>query len=404
MMKEINNVLIRIILVLALVFATIFSSYDVKAASTGNETLKDLKNQLSELKAKKKAQEDKKDLTEAQIKDYQKKSENAHLEMIKAQEQVEEVNKNIEKTNAEIEVVKKESAELLVLNQKTESENIYLSYITGASTMTELIMRSDMIDMLTNYNNSKLKELELLTENNKKLNKSLEDYQKELEEKRKEYDELADKLGDELAKIDESAVTIDEEIENTESLIKYYQNYGCKDNDILSVCVASHNQNNTGWLKPVPKGVITSLFGYREAPTPTTGNNHTGIDIGVSEGTGVYAAANGIVGAIVLRSSCGGNKVYIWTTVNGKKYTYAYLHLKTIDVKVGDEVNVNQIVAHSGGRSYGYDTCTTGPHLHFGISEGHWFGAAGDLALSKFNSYLINPPGFPGLGQWFYGR
>ena len=403
MMKKVNY-FIRSILCLAIVFMSIFSIYDMNVVAQSNETLRDLKNQLTTLKNKKKEQDNKKKLTEAQIKDYKAKSEKAQLDIIKASKDIDEINKNIEKTNAEIENVKKESAELLILNQKTESENIYLSYITGASTMTELIMRSDMIDMLTSYNNSKLKELELLTDNNKKLNKSLEKYQEDLAKKREEYEKIADELGDDLAEMNESAVTIDEEIRNTQSLIDYYTNCGCKDDDILSVCVAAKNSDNDGWLKPVTKGVITSLFGYRTAPTPTTGNNHTGIDIGVSEGTKVYAAANGIVGAIVLKSSCGGNKVYIWTTVKGKKYTYAYLHLKSINVKVGDEVSVNDVVALSGGRSYGYDTCTTGPHLHFGISEGHWFGAAGDKALSKFNSYLINPPGFPGLGQYFYGR
>ena len=322
--------------------------------------------------------------------------------MRKASDDIENVNKNIEKTNAEIEEIKDETIELLVLNQKIESENIYLSYITGASTMTELIMRSDMIDMLTSYNNARLKELELLTENNNKLKKSLKEHQEELDKKRKEYEKLAETLGEEYAKMNEGYVTIEEEIKTMKELIKYYEDYGCKLDEDLMACVDV--ENNTKWLKPVTKGVITSLVGYRDAPTPTVGTNHTGIDIGVKEGTNVYPTANGVVGAIVRKSSCGGNKLYIWTYVNGKKYTYVYMHLKEIKVSVGEKVNVNQVVALSGGLKYGYDQCTTGAHLHYGLAEGHHFGSAGDLALSKFNSYIINPPGFPGLGQWFYGR
>ncbi len=402
MIKKLKELIIRSILVMAISISAIFSPLNITKAVSKGDTLAGLRSQLNDLQEKKKEQDNKKKLTAAQIKDYQNKINEAELEMTKTTTDIDNANKNIEKTNAEIENVKDESAELLILNQKSESENIYLSYITGASTMTELIMRSDMIDMLTNYNNSKLKELELLTESNKKLKESLKKYQEELENKRKKYESLAETLGDEYAKMNESSVTIEEEISNMKTLIDYYEKIGCGENQDLTECVKT--EDNKGWLKPVSKGVITSLFGYRKAPTPTTGNNHTGIDIGVSEGTKVYATASGVVGAIVLKSSCGGNKVYIWTTVNGKKYTYAFLHLKEIKVKVGDKVDVNTVVALSGGKSYGYDTCTTGPHLHYGLSEGHHFGAAGDLPLSKFNSYLINPPGYPGLGQWFYGR
>ncbi len=402
-MKKIEDLILRSILILAVFFGSLFAPFNLGKAVSKGQTLNDLYDQLSDLEAKKKEQDNKKKLTEAEINKNKANIEKAEQDMAKAKTDIENVNKNIERTNAEIDEIKDESAELLVLNQKSEAENIYLSYITGASTMTELIMRSDMIDMLTNYNNAKLKELELLTENNNKLKKSLDEHQKDLEKKRAEYEKLAEALGDEYAKMNEGYITIEEEIKTMKELIKYYENYGCKKDEDLMACIDGIGSNSK-WLKPVSKGVITSLVGYRDAPTPTVGTNHTGIDIGIKEGTNVYPTANGVVGAIVRKSSCGGNKLYIWTVVNGKKYTYVYMHLKEILVKVGEKVTVDQVVALSGGLKYGYDKCTTGAHLHYGLAEGHHFGSAGDLALSKFNSYIINPPGYPGLGQWFYGR
>ena len=102
--------------------------------------------------------------------------------------------------------------------------------------------------------------------------------------------------------------------------------------------------------------------------------------------------------------------LYIWATVNGKQYTYVYMHLLSINVKVGDKVTINTPVAKSGGgastayRYGGYDRCTTGAHLHYGLASGGFFGSNKSLPLSKFNAHTINPPGYPGIYQWFYSR
>ncbi len=401
-MKKSIDFIIRVMLSLAVTFSCLLAPLDVNAAIKEGDTLKDLKNELQELKNKKTKLENEKKLTQTEIKQAEENMKKADYDMYRATEEISKTEKSIEQTEAEIEEVKKGTEELLRLNQKQESDNIYLSYITGASSMTELIMRSDMIAQLTRYNEAEIRKLELLTESNKKLTASLEDYKKELEVKRAEYEKEKDKLGEEVKELEEGAVSVDDEIKSMESLIKYYTDLGCKDNQDLVECVRI--KNNTGWLKPVTKGVITDLFGYRGPILPGVSSNHKGIDIGVAEGTSVYPTAEGQVGAIVRKSSCGGNMLYIWTYVGGRAYTYVYMHLKEILVSVGETVKVDQVVAKSGGKSYGYDRCTTGPHLHYGLAPDHHFGAPGDLALSKFSSHVINPPGFPGYGQYFYGR
>ncbi len=378
---------------------------NTKAEIKAGETLRDLKNQLTALQNKKKENENKKKKTKAEIEQNKKDMENAEQELFKTKEQVQKLQVEIENTNEELENKKKESEKLLVLYQMLESDNVYMEYVTGASTMTELIMRMDAVKQLSEYNNQQLSELEMLISNNNKMNKELDKYQVELDKKIVEYEAAIEELGDEYSELVLGGVSIDDEIANAKNIVKYYEDLGCKDDQELLACVDI--ANNKGWVKPISKGRITSLFGLRFHPTQHVWKNHNGIDISTAEGTKVYATAAGQVGAIVEKSSCGGNMVYIWTYVNGKAYTYVFMHLLQINVKVGQKVDINTVIGLSGGgrtakKNGGYDTCTTGAHLHYGLAAGYHFGK--DKPLNKFNSYLIEPPGYPGLYQWFYSR
>ena len=201
---------------------------------------------------------------------------------------------------------------------------------------------------------------------------------------------------------------IDGEIDLLENTIELYEDMGCTETETINACyqrLSSQDYewyiNNYGWLKPVTEGRITSNFGWRSVPGQSS--YHSGIDIGVSEGTEVYPAAAGQVIKIVKRSSCGGNQIYIQAVINGEVYTIQYAHLLEMYVDVGDIVNVNDVIGLSGGYSTasrygGYDTCTTGAHLHFGVSVGAY------TSWSSYTANLINPPGFPNKGSWFYSR
>ena len=91
--------------------------------------------------------------------------------------------------------------------------------------------------------------------------------------------------------------------------------------------------------------------------------------------------------------------LYINHSVGGKKYTTVYMHLKSFNVDVGDTVFLTTVIAYSGGgaSSVGYDRCTTGAHLHFGMFDG-W-------TTSK--TYLIDPRtkvNFPAKYSRYYSR
>lgn len=377
-----------------------------------NETLGDLKSSLKEFEKKQQDNKNKKAKTQKEINANKEKVINTEKELMQTKENISIIESQIEKTNEEIEKLKKDNEGLLVLYQKLQNENVYVSYVTGASTMTDLIMRLDAINQVTEYNKEQLNSLETLIKNNKKLSKKLDEYQGVLDKKIIASEALIDELQDEITELDEGAVSIADEIKNLKEWIKIYEDMGCKDNQQLAACINA--TDNSKWLKPVTSGKITSLYGPRVAPTKGASTYHKGVDIGVAEGTKVYPTANGVVAAVVYPTAgnrCGGKRLYIWTVVNGKKYTYVYMHLMEIKVKVGDNVTINQVVALSGGgpkanltNAYS-DTCTTGAHLHYGLASDGWWGSNdSNYRLSYFNSHTMTPPGYPGLYQWFYSR
>ena len=206
--------------------------------------------------------------------------------------------------------------------------------------------------------------------------------------------------------------TLEDNINDLKKSIKMYEDAGCKDNEYLATCMDT--VNNSGWLRPLTKGKVTSAFGMRFHPTKKKWQMHNGIDIGVSEGTKAYAPGNGVVGAVVTmdewskyKSSlkCGGQKIYINTYVNGVAYTVIYMHMLEVYVDVGDVVNANTVVGLTGGgkKTQQYDTCTTGAHLHYGVSKGvHYDGTSS--SSKKMTANYINPPGFPAKGSSFYSR
>ena len=167
--------------------------------------------------------------------------------------------------------------------------------------------------------------------------------------------------------------------------------------------------NASGWSFPLAKGCVTSEYTGSNERNDWKGGTHYGIDLGCAvEGTKVYAAATGVVSSVVSRYYCGGNILYVQHVVNGKKYTTAYMHLLKFasGIKVGSVVTPNTVIGYVGGYSTssdrgGYDDCTSGAHLHFGMAEGHH--------PPGFNSYAFNPReifAFPKLirngGGYFY--
>ena len=106
------------------------------------------------------------------------------------------------------------------------------------------------------------------------------------------------------------------------------------------------------------RGQITSGFGQRMDPLSGEGAFHSGLDISAPAGTKVESAADGIV-VNAGRDSGYGNEILI---DHGYGITTKYGHLSGIEVVVGQEVKMGQVIGAVGTTGK-----TTGPHLHYEV-------------------------------------
>lgn len=387
-MKKITNIFLSLLILITWIIGPI----PVNAASDP-QTLGDLKNELAALKKKKSDNDANQKYTQQQINAREQAIRNAEYEITKAQSEMEQAEQKIEESNNKINSLKEETKKMLIFLQQMKSQNEYLEYISGASSMTDLVMRIQAVEQITSYNQEFLNKLEALIKENEELKIELEKKQKDLEIKIVNYQATIKSLYGDLESYDKFALDIDTQIKTMQNQVNAYIKLCANssksylgDNELLSDC--TNVPYNAGWLKPLNKGTITSTIGTR------WGSYHNALDIGGNkEGTPIYAAAAGTVSGIIWRYRCGGNMVYINVTVGGKKYTTYYYHLLTVNVSYGQTVTQNTIIGTVGGGSTsksngGYDGCTTGAHLHFGVANGYYTGS-----ISR--SSVITPPGFP---------
>ena len=320
----------------------------------------------------------------------------------------------VTESSKKIETAKEEAKKMLVFYQIMNSGDNYLGYINESDSVTDMFLRTEAVSQIVKFNQDKINELEDLITTNENLQVELTKKEAQLEQDIIRYENSLENLNSDLDSLLEVSLDISDQIKAQQKLIDYYEDIGCKDDQLLSKCVADV-ANNAGWLKPTQKGYISSGFGYR---TYTLNGKkktdfHNGNDIaGNPGGTPVYAAAAGTVAATISKAKCGGNQVFIHVRVKGVAYTLGYAHLKDIKVKVGDAVTNQTIIGTVGGggntlkKNGGWDTCSTGYHLHFVVAKGFYLGGGseGYSSYSKYTANAFQPPMLPAYGKWFYSR
>jgi murein DD-endopeptidase MepM/ murein hydrolase activator NlpD len=110
-----------------------------------------------------------------------------------------------------------------------------------------------------------------------------------------------------------------------------------------------------GW--PV-KGHVTSGYGLRKHPLLSKLVFHSGLDISIATGTPVRATADGVVSFSGWEGR-GGNTVVI---EDGNGFRTVYAHNRNNNVKVGQRVRRDDVIAYSGSTG-----AATGPHVHYEI-------------------------------------
>ncbi len=330
-----------LICLLIFVLVAACSTYGLSYA----DTKADKQNELNEIN-------DKKDEVKEDMQELVTKIKSQQSEIDKLQTSIEQKETEIQKAENEIAKTIKEIKEREDgLNQRLrtmyKNGSIgYLDVLLGSGSISEFISNLEMIQRIY--------------KNDQNILVVLEEQQKELEEKQaaleREQEELAARQAE--AKDKKDALKGDQEaLQNKlDALNAEAERIG---DEIASM--QDHDKVYEGgeFMWPTNTTYITSPFGFRIHPVTGYYTGHTGVDIGASYGSPVYAAADGTV--IVASNSYGGYGVAV-VIDHGSGISTLYGHNDHVKVSVGQHVKRGQVIAASGNSGV-----STGPHLHFEV-------------------------------------
>lgn len=117
----------------------------------------------------------------------------------------------------------------------------------------------------------------------------------------------------------------------------------------------SSGSSSYGFIWPSSCHTITDYFGPRYHPITHTYSNHSGIDIGASAGSPIYACASGRVSTASFSTAYG----YYVVINHGNGFSTLYGHMTRYIVHEGDYVSQGQVIGYVGSTGW-----STGPHLH----------------------------------------
>jgi murein DD-endopeptidase MepM/ murein hydrolase activator NlpD len=115
-----------------------------------------------------------------------------------------------------------------------------------------------------------------------------------------------------------------------------------------------------GLMRPVSGGRITSSFGWRVHPIYKSRKFHSGVDIAISSGTPIHAAAKGLV----LHAGWWGGYGNCVIIDHGGGVATLYGHCSSLAVSAGQEVRQGQTIGFVGSTGL-----STGPHVHFEVQR-----------------------------------
>lgn len=286
-----------------------------------------------------------------------------------------------------VEAEEKEEAQYALFCQRVramekESKLDYWSVLFHATSFTDLLSRLDAVNEVMDADQRIMDELEALQaditarkerlETNKAESeaakatlvtkkKSLDSQRaeavalmKSMDSSKAEYQAVYDELEAEEERVQKRAVELSKKLA-AEQAAAAAQNNGKGEKP------ANSNAALGGYIWPVSSHYVSSPYGKRPSPGGIGSRFHKGMDIGrVGYTTEVHAAKAGTV-IVSQYSSSYGNYVVV---SHGSGNTTLYAHMSSRKVEVGQYVKQGAPLGITGstGRS-------TGPHLHFEITE-----------------------------------
>ena len=261
-------------------------------------------------------------------------------------------------------------------NYINNTYNEFLAIILDSSSLSEISLKLKVINNIFNNDKKIINDLKEIQKNLEETRLSLETTKKDLSDNKLTLEAKQKSLLEKQGIYLEQKAALDSQYESLESienakqakikeLEQRQQKIELDIHDLLNPKEDIEYDTSVGsgiysmFIKPT-SGTITSKFGYRVDPiTGAAGNNHTGLDIANSFGTSIRAAASGTVTFAGWNSGGYGKFVII---DHGNGIVTRYAHNQNLLVSVGDYVSQGQVIAEMGSTGY-----STGSHLHFEI-------------------------------------
>lgn len=241
----------------------------------------------------------------------------------------------------------------------------YLDVLLTASSMTDMLNKTEYISQVSLYDHNVLEELKAAKEQvaniKQKLEKDLENnkaMQEEVNQQKETREILVQEKSAQVALYDKS-------IEGQQEEVAKFMKAEAEAEAIIAaaeqIASSSSTSTYTGGIFtwPVPSSNrITSYFGGRDAPVAGASTYHKGIDIACNMGDPIVAASSGTV-IVSTYNYAEGNYICI---DHGGGVVTLYMHNSQLLVSVGETVAAGQTIAAAGSTGY-----SSGPHCHFGV-------------------------------------
>ena len=371
-MKKIGLKIIGILVIISIAMNAFSIMAYASEKSELNQKIKETKENLNEVNDQKAESEDKVEDLTSQIEEYEKEINSLKSEIEQKNKEIKEMQEKLD----ELEEERQEKQDLLderLITIYENGETSYLDVLLSSADITDFISKYYMVETLTEADKELIEGLEAdkkeIEETKNNLNESL----KEVEDKKEEQEAIQKKLNkaknQEEKKVEDltaQSEDLEEDIEAYEKKMKELDAKEKAQEEALkhkieqaqeehdSGSSSSGGSSSKGFIRPVKTGSITATMYY------SSGKYHGAVDFGVSVGTPVYAAADGIV----VTSTWGGSDSYgYYIKIKHYNGLYTlYAHGSSLVVSVGQEVKQGQLIMYSGNTGN-----STGPHLHFEV-------------------------------------
>lgn len=386
--RKILSAVLAVLLAVVLVGSVLYPLISmVSAQAVSARELENLRKQADELAAQKKAKS-------AEIAELRDQRASIVAQKNKLDERISITMQQIENLNGQIAVLEasiaeqeaeyaarlaeeEEQKELFrgrVREMEENGEISYISIIFEASSFSDLLSRIDSVTDIMNYDEWVVKQLEASQAVTLRAKAVYEAGKQEAELSKAELDDKKRQFEEELAEANRLIAEVEEDMENHQAEyeeLERLEDEAAKEIDemVAELERLERERRNkqasvlaTGnYMWPSKDSTyVTSLFGNRLHPVYGYYRFHSGIDIGASYGTNIYAADGGTVVTSKYSSSYGN---YVMIDHGSGNYTL-YAHMSQRLVSEGDAVTKGSVIGLVGSTGV-----STGPHIHFEIYQ-----------------------------------